>query len=191
MTIHITGRHMDTGAALRAHVEARLDEAVSKYFEREADINVTFSKQGHQFEAACALHLDTGLYIHASGAAADIYASFDASVSKIEKQLRRYKRRLKSHSDQKRLSEMVTLTPEKIFAPEGLDTIESSQELPAEFAPVVIAESNKTIPRLSVSEAVMQLEVGSHHFVFFKSASQDALSLVYKRNDANIGWLEL
>ena len=188
MTIHITGRHIDTGDALRAHVETRLGDAVRKYFEREADINVTFSKQGHQFEAACALHLDTGLYIHSSGSDADIYASFEVSVSKIEKQLRRYKRRLKSHSDQKRLNEMVTHAPEKVFAPESL---ESQDELPAEFAPVVIAESNKTIPRLSVSEAVMQLEVGSHDFVLFKSASQDALSLVYKRNDANIGWLEL
>jgi hypothetical protein len=102
--------------------------------------------------------------------------------------LRRYKRRLKSHSDQKRLNEMVTQAPEKIFAPEGL---ESQDELPADFAPVVIAESNKTIPSLSVSEAVMQLEVGSHDFVLFKSASQNALSLVYKRNDTNIGWLEL
>ncbi len=188
MTIHITGRQMDTGAALRAHVEARLEDAVSKYFEREADINVTFSKQGHQYEAACALHLDTGLYIHASGSDTDVYASFDLSVGKIEKQLRRYKRRLKSHSDQKRLNEMVAHAPEKIFAPEGTP---STEELPAEFAPVVIAESHKTIPRLSVSEAVMQLEVGSHDFVLFKSASQDALSLVYKRDDANIGWLEL
>ncbi|MGB1406598.1 MAG: HPF/RaiA family ribosome-associated protein, partial [Parvibaculales bacterium] len=65
MNIHITGRHMETGAALQAHVENRLNEAVSKYFERSADINVTFSKQGHEFQAACALHLDSGLYLHA------------------------------------------------------------------------------------------------------------------------------
>ena len=66
MNIHITGRHMETGAALQAHVETRLHEAVSKYFERSAEINVTFSKRGHDF-AACALHLDSGLYLHASG----------------------------------------------------------------------------------------------------------------------------
>ena len=86
----------------QAHVENRLHEAVSKYFERSAEINVTFSKQGHEFQAACALHLDSGLYLHASGAAQDVYACFDQSIGKIEKQLRRYKRRLKNHHDQKR-----------------------------------------------------------------------------------------
>ena len=109
MNINITGRHMETGAALQ--VETRLEEAVHKYFERSADVSVTFSKQGHEFQAACALHLDSGLYLHASGSAHDVYACFDQSVSKIEKQLRRYKRRLKNHHDQKRLS--VGATPEK------------------------------------------------------------------------------
>ncbi len=185
MNINITGRHMDTGAALKTHVEDRLSEAISKYFEHPSDIKVTFSKQGHQFEAACALHLDSGLYLHASGADTDVYACFEQSVSKIEKQLRRYKRRLKSHSDQKRLNDVVTQAAEKVFAPEAED------ELPAEFTPVVIAENKTPIPQLNVSEAVMQLEVGEHDFVLFKSPARDALNLVYKRSDHNIGWLEL
>lgn len=185
MTIHITGRHMDTGDALRAHVEHRLDEAVHKYFEHATDINVTFSKQGHNFEAACALHLDSGLYIHASGIDSDVYASFDRSVGKIEKQLRRYKRRLKSHSDQLRLNDAIMQAPEKILAPEDSD------EAPEEFTPIVVAESNKPVPHLSVSEAVMQLEVGENDFVLFKSRMNDGLNLVYKRADQNIGWLEL
>ena len=183
MNINITGRHMETGAALQEHVETRLEEAVHKYFERSADVSVTFSKQGHEFQAACALHLDSGLYLHASGAANDVYACFDQSVGKIEKQLRRYKRRLKNHHDQKRLSAEVT--PEKILAPEP------QEDVPEEFSPVVIAESKKQVAQLSVSEAVMQLEVGAEDFVLFKSVARDALSIVYKRNDGNIGWLEL
>lgn len=185
MNIHITGRHMETGAALQTHVEERLTEAVHKYFDREADINVTFSKQGHQFEAACALHLDSGLYLHATGNDGDVYASFDESVGKIEKQLRRYNRRLKSHSDQKRINAALSHTPEKILAPEN------DGEAPEEFTPVIVAESNKPVPQLSVSEAVMQLEVGAHDFVLFKTPNREALNLVYKRGDKNIGWVEL
>lgn len=186
MQIHITGRHIETGAALQAHVESRLSEAVEKYFDRPADVNVTFSKQGHQFEAACALHLDSGLYLHASDSDSDIYASFDGSVGKIEKQLRRYKRRLKSHSDAKKLNgETLFEMPEKVFAPE------EDGDVPEEFTPVVIAESRTGIPKLSVSEAVMQLEVGAHDFVMFNNASRSELNLVYKRRDGNIGWVEL
>ena len=185
MQIHITGRHMETGAALQAHVEDRLAEAVGKYFGREADINVTFSKQGHQFEAACALHLDSGLYLHASDSDADVYASFERSLIKIEKQLRRYNRRLKSHSAAKKLNGAAIQAPEKIFAPE------KDGDVPEEFTPVVIAESRTRIPKLSVSEAVMQLEVGAHDFVLFNSPSRPALNLVYKRSDGNIGWVEL
>lgn len=184
MTIHITGRHMATGNALQQHVETRLNEAVNKYFDRDADINVTFSKQGHQFEAACALHLDSGLYLHATGNDGDVYASFDQSVIKIEKQLRRYNRRLKSHSDQKRLNEALSHAPEKVLQPE------TGEEAPEEFTPVVIAENDKPVPHLSVSEAVMQLEVGAHDFVLFKTP-RGLLNMVYRRDDKNIGWLEL
>ena len=176
---------METGAALQRHVEQRLTDAVHKYFDRDADINVTFSKQGHQFEAACALHLDSGLYLHATGNDGDVYASFDQSIAKIEKQLRRYNRRLKSHSDQKRLNAALSHAPEKILEPENAD------EAPEEFTPVIVAESNKPVPLLSVSEAVMQLEVGAQDFVLFKTPSRHLLNLVYKRPDNNIGWLEL
>ena len=144
---------MDTGAALRAHVETRLDEAVHKYVDHATDINVTFSKQGHSFEAACAMHLDSGLYLQASGSDSDVYASFEQSVSKIEKQLRRYKRRLKSHSDQMRLNDAVMQAPEKILEPEADDNV------PVDFTPVIIAESNRPVPSLTMSEAVMQLSL--------------------------------
>lgn len=187
MNINISGRHMETGAALRSHVEQRLTEAVSKYFERSADISVTFSKRGHEFETACALHLDSGLYLQASGNDPDVYHCFDQSVAKIEKQLRRYKRRLKNHHDQARVTHDLRTAAEKIMQPEG----HQLDELPAEFTPVIIAENDRPVPQLSVSDAVMQLELGDNDFVLFRSAINDQLNLVYRRSDANIGWLEL
>ena len=185
MKINITGRHMETGAALKAHVEHRLEDAVSKYFERSADVSVTFSKQGHEFQAACAMHLDSGLYLHASGADSDVYASFDQSVGKIEKQLRRYKRRLKNHHEQNGRGLAPQVFAERVFEPEP-----AGGQMPAEFAPVIIAENDRVLPQLSVSDAVMQLELGDTPFVLFKSRA-DGLNLVHRRADGNIGWVEL
>ena len=196
MKINISGRHMDTGNALRTHVEQRITEAVGKYFESSADISVTFSKQGHEFESACALHLDSGLYLQATDHAGDIYHCFDRALAKIEKQLRRYKRRLKNHHDQQKLADVLPdiapVTAEKVFAPEVQSPDDDElPELPSEFTPVIIAENDRPIPRLSVSDAVMQLELGNNDFVLFRNAAHNQMNLVYRRSDKNIGWLEL
>ena len=97
MQIKITGKHIDTGEALRNHVENNIEASISKYFERGAETNIIFSKQGHFFRADCTIHLDSGLLIKSSGDNDDIYACFDTALQKAEKQLRRYKRRLKNH----------------------------------------------------------------------------------------------
>ena len=164
MKINITGRHIETGSALRMHVETRLTGAVEKYFNRPADVNVVFSRQGHGFEANCSLHLDSGLYLNATGNDTDIYTSFEHSVERIEKQLRRYKRRLKNHHEQNGRSAAPQVFAERVFEPEP-----ASGQMPAEFAPVIIAENDRVLPQLSVSDAVMQLELGDMPFVLFKS----------------------
>ena len=97
MQIQIIGKQIETGDALRTHVEQQVEASIQKYFDRGAQVNITFSKQGHIFRANCHVHLDSGLQIQASGEDSDIYASFDKGMIKIEKQLRRYKRRLKNH----------------------------------------------------------------------------------------------
>ncbi|MBE8220714.1 MAG: ribosome-associated translation inhibitor RaiA [Alphaproteobacteria bacterium] len=206
MQIHIHGHHMNTGAALRTHVETRIADLIEKYFPKiEAEANITFSKQGSYFEVANALHLDSGLYLHASASAADVYQSFDQSLARLEKQLRRYKRRLKNHHKAPPPS-AASMTAEKIFAPEAVSIEGENDEAQAEFVPVIIAEDNKIIPTLTMSEAVMQLEVGRDDFVIFKTrANKDAPNkeapykegsksrkqLIYRRSDKNIGWMEL
>ena len=185
MKINITGRHIETGAALRTHVEDRLTGAVEKYFNRPADVHVVFSRQGYGFEANCSLHLDSGLYLNATGNDADIYTSFEQSVERIEKQLRRYKRRLKNHHEQNGRNASPQVFAERVFEPEP-----NSGQMPAEFAPVIIAENDRVLPQLSVSDAVMQLELGDTPFVLFKTRT-GALNLVHRRADGNIGWVEL
>ena len=185
MKINITGRQIETGAALQTHVEDRLTGAVEKYFARPADVHVVFSRQGYAFEANCSLHLDSGLYLNATGNDADIYKSFEQSVERIEKQLRRYKRRLKNHHEQNGRGATPQVFAERVFEPEP-----TSGRMPAEFAPVIIAENDRVLPQLSVSEAVMQLELGDTQFVLFKTRT-DTLNLVHRRADGNIGWVEL
>ena len=185
MKINITGRHIETGAALRTHVEDRLTVAVEKYFNRPANVHVVFSRQGYGFEANCSLHLDSGLYLNATGNDPDIYTSFEQSVERIEKQLRRYKRRLKNHHEQNARSASPQVFAERVFEPEP-----TSGQMPAEYAPVIIAENDRVLPQLSVSDAVMQLELGDTPFVLFKTRA-DALNLVHRRADGNIGWVEL
>ncbi|HCQ82871.1 MAG TPA: ribosome-associated translation inhibitor RaiA [Rhodobiaceae bacterium] len=186
MKINITGRQIETGEALRTHVEHRLTGAVEKYFTRPADVHVVFSRQGYGFEANCSLHLDSGLYLNATGNDADIYNSFEQSVERIEKQLRRYKRRLKNHHEQNGRSASPQVFAERVFEPEP-----ANGQMPAEFAPVIIAENDHVLPHLSVSDAVMQLELGDTPFVLFKTRAQNALNLVHRRSDGNIGWVEL
>ena len=93
MQLTITGKQIDIGSALRTYVESRLTQSVGKYFDRPVDGSVTFSRDGHEYRADCTLHLASGLYLQAQGRSTDIYASYDMAVERLEKRLRRYKRR--------------------------------------------------------------------------------------------------
>ena len=97
MRYQISGKQIDIGEALQTHVRAEMDEILSKYAGRPTDAYVVFSKSGHEFVCESVIHLSTGLNAQATGRATEIYAAFDSSGEKMDKQLRRYKRRLKDH----------------------------------------------------------------------------------------------
>lgn len=182
MQIHITGRHLDTGEALREHVEARLMEAIGKYFERDADVNVTFSKAGHAFKSDCAVHLDSGVHLQATSNDSSIYASFDQTVEKIAKQLRRYKRKLKNHHGK---------TDEAMVAGEvftsNIETLDGD-------GPAIIAEPVTDLPSMTLAAAVELVEEGLvDHVLFQRNDGHGRLlpCLVRRRPDGHIGWLEV
>lgn len=185
MQIKITGKHIDTGEALREHVENNIEASISKYFERGAETNIIFSKQGHFFRADCTIHLDSGLLIKSSADNDDIYTCFDTALQKAEKQLRRYKRRLKNHHIQggKRVDQLNATS--RIIAPEP-----ENEELPEEWSPITIAENSISVPELSVSEAVMQMEISHEDFLIFRNGSHGRLNIVHCRPDGNIGWID-
>jgi ribosomal subunit interface protein len=185
MQVQITGKNLNVGYSLTKHIEERLQQIAERYFDGSLRARVTVEKERAMFVTDCNLHLTTGLLLQANGNAAEALPSFEQAATHLEKQLRRYKNRLKNHH-KSRAQPVVSFEAQSfvIAAPD-----ESEQE-PADLNPVVIAESPTSVPELSVGEAVMQLDISTIPFVVFKSARDGCINLVYRRQDGNIGWLD-
>ncbi|CUK08847.1 ribosome-associated translation inhibitor RaiA [Shimia thalassica] len=186
MRYQITGKQIDIGDALQTHVKDELSTVVSKYAERPTDANIVFSKSAHEYVCEATVHLSTGLTAQAKAHATEIYSAFDGCNEKMEKQLRRYKRRLKDHHRDR--SEPVELfgASSYILASEG----ETSEAEPETLQPMIIAEMETKIPSLSVGEAVMQMELAGVPVLVFRNEGKDGLNVVYRRDDGNIGWID-
>lgn len=189
MHIQITGKHMDLGEALRGRIEDGLESAVSKYFERTGEASVFVSQERSFVAVDCNVHLPSGIVLQSTGKAADPYAALEDSLNKMEKRVRRYKRRLKDHhanAPQRLPMEMASVA---VF--QGADPDEqmddSHEEAPD--VPLTVAETSETIHTMSVSEAVMQLELQEKPALMFRNASHDGLNMVYRRPDGHIGWV--
>jgi ribosomal subunit interface protein len=186
MRIQVSGKQMDIGDALRSHVEDRLVEAVGKYFDRPVDALVIFCKDRHQYVADSSVHLSTGMTVQATARADEIYASFEGSVDRMEKQLRRYKRRLKDHHRDRQAP--IEATGELSYILAG--GYEDAGEEPETLQPVIVAEMETRVPLLSVGEAVMQMELAGAHLLVFRNTAHGGVNVVHRRDDGNIGWID-
>jgi putative sigma-54 modulation protein len=190
MPFRVSGKNLDVGEALRTRVNRRIAEATAKYFDGGYSGHVTISKEGFGFRTECMVHLDSGIVLEAEAMAADAYASADQAAVRIEKRLRRYKRRLKDHQAIRTDgnagdSDTIEAQSYVIAAPE-----QDTEEEVTEFVPVIIAESTTSLKRLSVSEAVMQLDLTGTAVVVFRHAGHGRVNLVYRRADGHIGWID-
>lgn len=191
MQIQITGKHMELGEALRGRIETGLEAAVSKYFSRTGDANVFVSQQGPFVEVDCNVHLPSGIILQSTGKANDPYAALEASLDKMEKRVRRYKRRLKDHHTNGQAAlpaEMAAETLIQATDDEAEDSVDTGMEVGD--APLTVAETQVQIRTMSVSEAVMQLELRDVPALMFRNASHDGLNMVYRRPDGHIGWVD-
>ncbi len=187
MRYQITGKQIDIGEALQTHVKDSLSEVVSKYAGRPTDANIVFSKSAHEYVCEATVHLSTGLTAQAKAHATEIYASFDGCAEKMDKQLRRYKRRLKDHHKDR--TDPVELLGASSYILASTDEPEESE--PETLQPMIIAEMETKIPSLSVGEAVMQMELAGAPVLVFRNEKQDAgVNIVYRREDGNIGWID-
>ena len=185
MQYQITGKQIDIGEALQTHVKDGLGEMVEKYSGRPTDANVIFSKSGHEHVCEVIIHLSTGMTVQAKGHDHEIYAAFEKCQDKMEKQLRRYKRRLKDHHRERPVEQ--TGAASYILA----SSEEHGDSEPESLQPMIIAEMETTIPSLTVGEAVMQMELaGAPVLVFRNEKSDEGVNIVYRREDGNIGWID-
>lgn len=185
MQLNITGKQIDIGSALRTHVETRMAQSVAKYFDRTVDGLVTFARDGFEYRADCALHLASGLHLHAQGRSSDIYASFDMAAERMEKRLRRYKRRIRDHHNGTRSELPVSAARERIIAREDDDASE-----PESLTPVVVSETTLELRTLTVGEAVMQLDLTETPALVFRNSAHGEINVVYRRADGHIGWVD-
>ncbi|MCB1538783.1 MAG: ribosome-associated translation inhibitor RaiA [Rhodospirillales bacterium] len=201
MNLSVKGQHVDVGEALRAHIEEKMENLKSKYFNRVTTATVFFSREGHYlFRSAVTFHVGHDIKVQATSENADAYAAFDDALERVGKQLRRYKTRLRDHH------ERLEKTPESAYLQARDYTLQTDeadleeneqtaqmnepQQLSGSEDHVIIAETTTQIPALSVSEAVMRMDLADQDFMLFKNAKSGGLNVVYRRPDGHIGWVD-
>lgn len=185
MNLRISGKHMDIGDAFRARIEGRIGEAIGKYFDGGFGGHVTVEKNGPRFSADCMIHLDSGTALQTTGQGQEPQTAFDAAAERFEKRLRRYKRRLKSHGGGAGDGAAMDITY-RVMTPVG----DEDEEVPEDFAPAIVAESNLQLRTMSVASAVIELDMRDSPVVVFRNAGSEQVNIVYRRADGNIGWID-
>lgn len=186
MRYQVSGKQIDIGESLQTHVETELSEMLGKYAGRPTDATVVFSKHAHEYMCETTVHLSTGLTAQAKSKEIEIYAAFDSCSEKMDKQLRRYKRRLKDHHKER--PDPVELSGASSYILAG--TTESEESEPETLQPIIVAEMESKIPSLSVGEAVMQMEIAGAPVLVFRNEGNKGINVVYRRDDGNIGWVD-
>ena len=187
MDIRVSGHQMETGAALQEHVADRLGGIVDKYFDRAISSHVTFGKApAGAFSCDIVTHVMQGLILKAQGQAHDAHLALDNAAEKIDKQLRRYKRRIKDRHEQAAHAMKEEEAAYVIFAAAD----EDEEEGVFSDSPPIIAETSTDIPEASVADAVMMLDLRDTPALFFKNAGTGRHNMVYRRSDGSIGWVE-
>jgi len=212
MQLSVRGKQLDVGDALRAHVSDSLARILGKYFGDALDVGVTLSREGNRHRAAVAVHIGRGIQIQAQGDADSPYPAFDTAAEHLAKRLRRYKRRLRDHHQKTDAAHAPMPARQYVLAAQAesdgaesdgaesdgaeSDGAESdgaeAEEAAADgdAAPVVVAEMTTEISSLTVSEAVMHMDLGELPALMFRNDSHGGLNMIYRRSDGNIGWID-
>ena len=188
MDIRVSGHQVATGDALTRHVQDRLQGIADKYFARAISAEVTFGKGPHDVGFTCDIvaHVMKGLVLKGRHDAHDAHPAFDAAAEKIEKQLRRYMRRL----NDRHAGQAIELNEAGAYDNAGYTLFAETSEDEAGDAPLIVAETRVDVPDASVSDAVMMLDLRNTAALLFKNAGTGAYNMVYRRGDGTIGWVE-
>lgn len=195
MKIQVSGKKVEIGEALKERITTDLTQGIIKYFERGGDAEVTLSKQGHLFKIDCWVKLASGQTLLTHGSGGDAHAAFDSALEHMEKRIRRYKRRLKNHKAALQGQSREELMPMMVIQSVDEDIDDdfddhgdaNSDHLPQSL---IIAETDAALRTLTVSQAVAELDMSGYPVLMFRNAAHDGLSVVYRRPDGNIGWID-
>jgi ribosomal subunit interface protein len=189
MTLQVTGKNVEAGDAFKTYITDKLGDSLEKYIGPEISGHIRLEKERGRFRTDCSIRLKTGLLLESHGEGADAYASADAAVERMDKRLRRYKRRLKSHHNGHGRDQDSLETAANDFTVRADEDDTDAHQALSEH-PVIIAEAERAIKELPVSEAVMQLDVTERSFLVFRNAAHGGLNVVYRRSDGHIGWID-
>ena len=192
MHVRVSGKHVDVGDALRARVDEELTAAIGRYFERGGDAEVVISRDGHGFRVDCSVTLASGQMLQSHGLGGDAHAAFSHSLHKVETRIRRYKRRLKSHTvaATAKAAETASLYVLKGSGDDAEEEAWDNGDPDTPPAAMIIAETSSALKTLTVSGAVMELDLTESQAIVFRNAAHGGLSVVYRRPDGNIGWID-
>jgi len=181
MSINISGKHIEVGDALRNHIQSNLEAVTQRYFGDPIEAHIVVEKHSHKFSIDLAVHLSKHLIVRSHGEDDDAYRAFDLASQKMENRIKRYKSRLR---DRKRSNSDDDLIQAQQY------TISSEHEDQGHDTPLVIAEMDSHVPSLSVSEAVMVMDLTEQPVVMFKNIKHGEFNVVYRRPDGHIGWID-
>lgn len=183
MKVTITGRHIEISDAYRSSVEEGLTELMTSHRLSPIGMDVTLTKQNHDFTTDVHVHVNRGFDLRATGSATDGYSSFQNSLEMLKVRLRRHMKRLKDHSKHRDVH--FEELPQTILNGASEEFHEDDN-----LAAAVIAEMKVDIPTQSVGDAVMHFDLSQVPAYVFRNASSGELNVIYRRMDGNIGWID-
>ncbi len=195
MQVQVSGKHVDVGDALRSRIIGELSQGIEKYFDRGGiTAEVVVSREGRDFRVDAVVKLASGQQIVSHSNGADAHAAFDGALDKVEKRVRRYKRRLKDHHINTGAGREAEIVPMTILrSPEAVEDEDFGEAGRPDEAPptaMVIAETERPVRTMTVGMAVLELDLTDYPVVLFKNAAHGGISVVYRRPDGNIGWID-
>jgi ribosomal subunit interface protein len=186
MPLRVSGKNLDIGESLRAHVLEKIEAIMARYHDGRVSGHVVIAREGSGYRADCALHLSSGVDLQAEGKAQEPYLGFEQALDKIERRLRRYKTRLKTRSVASETIENAAMQ----VAGYKIEALDDTEEVATEYKPVVVAEGSRPLKSLSVASAVAELDLGGAPVIVFQHAGSARVNVVYRRADGAIGWLD-
>jgi putative sigma-54 modulation protein len=219
MHLATTFRHMDVSQAVKSYAEERLQK-IRKYFQGEPiAAHATFAvERNHNHMAEFQITLPNGIVIQARETTEDMYSSIDLAGARIERQVRKWKDKIRDHkphggpsfSIRSRVIEAGPLEPRpgRVAVARGRvvrgrsvggragkprpdgQTLRAAVSAPAAPALNVMREQTFTVRAMRVDDAVMQMNLVENEFFVFLDVDTEAVSVVYRRKDGNYGLIE-